>query len=694
MFRVADKNHDTAYSGLVFLIVYIILAVIIMRPIAAYDTFWHLQMGKDLLEQGLSPWIDHYSVRHLGKDIYPVPVMFQTLLYQFVSFLGERAGFYYIRLFYITLMILALWVYFRKIKANATIVFILLPLVVSAVALRIIIRPELFSFVLVVICLVLYLNAQKRLATKEMLAICLLLLFWSSYHSSIIGYIIVFGLFLEKAIDKVIHKDESFRWSQWLLWGLLIFSIGFININSIVGPHFLIGMINTLSDGFGQYIVEYNNTYLTHSTNVLTHVSWILSLYVAIWSLIKKQYGFVFIVVLLTFLSWSMVRMLAVVLIINMCVLALYVTQFLNTSNFLNLRTSVKNVLIIVSVCLSLMTFYFLVEKAQVSVTINDNRTTVQEQRYPVQVADYLKSYQDGGNILNLLQYGGYLLHRLSPDYKVYYDGRSNILYPIEFVKHNDELWRNEKSVDEVVGQYDISYVLRVNSTQTYAFLKKAKNLELSFADDNYLLYSRAGEADYPLINTLLAFPRCSVNSLFQEKFSQGIKNEIERSESLFTDKQYTLKIALQVMKTYLAAENKSDFFSALHFEGRHSDAVRRIVFHMAMQEADKDAVSSLFSSIGLKSHYDILLYSYYLAKNGEYEDAENLAYYFFTLDKVGKVKPTYDKFGILGRTLRILKEHDLIRQFEISYVDELEANLKKINYPFDRELTFDFMCK
>ncbi len=70
MLRGADKNRDIVYSGLVFLIAYIILSIIIMRPVAAYDTFWHLQMGKDLLEQGLSPWVDHYSVSYLGKEIH------------------------------------------------------------------------------------------------------------------------------------------------------------------------------------------------------------------------------------------------------------------------------------------------------------------------------------------------------------------------------------------------------------------------------------------------------------------------------------------------------------------------------------------------------------------------------------------------------------------------------------------------
>ena len=179
----------------------------------------------------------------------------------------------------------ALWVYFRKIKANAYVVFILLPLVVSALSLRIIIRPELFSFILVIICLVLYLNAQKKFATKEMLVICLLLLFWTSYHSPIIGYIIIFGLFLEKAINKILHKDESISWSQWVFWGVLIFSIGFTNLNfnghSIVGPHFLIGMIHTVTDGFAEYIMEYRHSYSAHSTNILTHVSWVLSLYAA-----------------------------------------------------------------------------------------------------------------------------------------------------------------------------------------------------------------------------------------------------------------------------------------------------------------------------------------------------------------------------------------------------------------------------
>ena len=51
-------------------------------------------------------------------------------------------------------------------------------------------------------------------------------------------------------------------------------------------------------------------------------------------------------------------------------------------------------------------------------------------------------------------------------------------------------------------------------------------------------------------------------------------------------------------MKTYLAADDKKEFFNALHFEEKHSDAVRRIAFYIALEEADKDTISDLFALI------------------------------------------------------------------------------------------------
>jgi hypothetical protein len=255
-------------------------------------------------------------------------------------------------------------------------------------------------------------------------------------------------------------------------------------------------------------------------------------------------------------------------------------------------------------------------------------------------------------------------------------------------------LWSSEETVDEVIEQHDINYVLRRNKPEVFDTLRRTKSLELSFADSNYMLFSRTGKAEFPLISTLLVFPQCWSNNIYQNNFSQGIQGEIERSEKLFTDKQYTLKNALELVKAYLAADDKKEYFRTLHFEEKHSDVVQRIALYIAMKDADKDTVSKLAASVGLKNDYDFLLYSYYLARNGEYEDAENLAYYFLALDKAGELYNTYDKLGILARILRMIKEHGQIQQFELSYVEELESILKKTGYPIDEDLSFDFMCK
>ncbi len=344
MLRIDKENYNLLCSLLIFLICYILLALIAMRPIIAFDTFWHLQMGKDLMEGGLSPWVDHYSFSYPGKEISAIPVFFQILVYQFVSIFGEDEGFYFIKLFYITLLMSALFIYFRKIKANAFIIILLLPIIASAINLRLILRPEIFSNVLIVICLLLYLRAQKTFATKEMVFISLLLLFWVNYHAPIIGYIIIFGLFLDKFINKLVHKDESFSWRQWVFWGGVIFSIGFININAqyLVGQHFVLDTINVMSDDFGKYTQEYKQAYLLYSTDMMVHVSWALSIYVAIWSLIKKQYGFVFITILLTYFSWSLSRLVTVVMLVNMCVLALYFSQVTFSKHLVDIRSSVR----------------------------------------------------------------------------------------------------------------------------------------------------------------------------------------------------------------------------------------------------------------------------------------------------------------------------------------------------------------
>lgn len=687
MFHIGNENRQVFYSSLVFLSYYIILAIIATRPVFAFDAYWHLQMGKDLIENGLSPWVDHYSFSYFGKTISTVPVVFQVVLYQFVSFLGESDGFYYIRLFYVTLLLSVLFVYFRKINASGFIVFLLLPLIAYFIHIRLMVRPEIFSYVLMVICLMLYLEARKSFSTRQLIYISLLLLFWVNYHSPVVGYIIVFGLFLDKAINKYIYGDESFTWKFWLLWGCIIFLIGFMRPH---GLHFMVVVLNVMADDFGRFTQEYTDSYTLYSNNIVINISWMLSVYVAIWSFLKKQYGFVFIAVIFTYFSLSTARMITATTLVNLCILALYFSQASYSHHISGIRPFVKKTLLIVSICVSLFAFYSIVIVASESLKKNDDQIVLHEKRYPVQVADFMKQSLEGGNVLNTMQTGGYLLNKLAPDFKVFFDGRTSILYPIDFVIYNQDILDNKEKLNEVIEQYGVKYAVYENTVNNYISLKNNRELSLIFADENYILFAGDEITSFPLTSKLLVFPPC-----WDESWSEQLPQEIELARSLFNDSDYTLRFVVDFLENYLSHQDKKQFFETLKYDELHSDVIRRLAFYFSWHNNNADAAIDSFRAIGLKTEYDILIHAYNLAKDNRFRESENLLYHFYVITKYVKKKYlTYDKMEIMIHTLELLNANNELQRFESAYIGELEEKLIKADYTRGDVLSFDNICK
>ena len=75
-----------------------ILFVTALRNPVDYDGYWHLAMGRDLLEHGLSPFRDHYSFTFNNAEVRSPPWLFQSFLYLCVYLFGEHGGFIAVKL--------------------------------------------------------------------------------------------------------------------------------------------------------------------------------------------------------------------------------------------------------------------------------------------------------------------------------------------------------------------------------------------------------------------------------------------------------------------------------------------------------------------------------------------------------------------------------------------------------------------
>lgn len=700
--NISNKiNTRDIYYFMVFLASACFLVFFAFRPHFSYDGFWHLKMGMDLINHGMSPWIDHYSFTHYGEEIAPVPFIFQILLAVFVSVFGEVYGFQFLKIFYAFFLLLCLHLFFRKIKAPWFIVFLVLPFITYFVHLRYFIRPEIISYVLIVICINLYIRAREDFGAKEMLAICFVIFFWVNYHSPIFGYIIFFGFFLDRAIHKIFHKNESYTWNQWMLWGGTLFMIGFLKPS---GPHVLIETLSLLNSEFGKYTLEYSPSNTLYSMDKIVYFSWVLAFYITVASFLKKQYGFAFITIFLVYFSWSTLRLVVPVAIVHFCVLAYLLSQIAYSWKDLTLDKPIKRVLVLFSAGLSVMAFYTLVRVAEADIKNRPHELQTLEQRYPRLVADYLESFQDGGNMLNSMGLGGFLLYKLAPDFKVFIDGRTNILYPIEFVKINnpiefttyedDYVHVKSDALSNIMKKYDIQYAVYKNTPEKLMSFYGVDKFELNYADENYLLFSEKKEISFPVSSQLMVLPMC-----WNESLSDVVKREVALSEELFADKSYALKYLLRFLDQYISASDKSKYLSELEPGKLKNDSSKRVAAYISMQQKNYEKSIKYFLSYKLHNEYDLLMIAYSLINLEKYSMAEEFLYHFYTKNKgPTKITVAYQKIAIFKSLLENINEKSNLVKFSPDYIKELDGKLKDGNFnngkPIDSIIPYQYVCK
>lgn len=609
MLKLTDKNIRLFFSGFIFLVCYSILIGYCLGPQSSLDTYWHLQMGKDFLENGLSPWTDHYSFTFSGKKINDVPILFQIILATFVSIFGETSGFIIFKISYVTLLLFVIYRFFRQIKAPWFVILVILPILTYFINMRLIIRPDTLSNILIIICLSLYLRARENFTRKELIPICLLMLFWVNYHTPIIGYIIIFGLFLDRAIYKFTSGDATYTWTHWFLWGAFIFFIGFINPSH---NHVLI-LIFSLSTEWYQYLSEYMPAHIVYSKNTMVHLLWIASFWVICWGVLKKHFGLAFIAAVLSYYSWTILRLVPATSLINFCILAYFLSKANYARFFMETRPAIRAMIAISSLSLLAFTlnqiedktFYRLKAIGNYSQHIQDMQQ-ISEKRFPVQISDYLKNFQTGGNILNTFNMGGYLIYALSPDFKVFIDGRTNILYPINFYKHYLKVISDISVLENDIKKYDIQYAIFKNSEKAQRYFSGTDALTINFADENYALFSRKTDTTFPMASKLTLFPMC-----WNNHYSDEVIAENALSESLFQNKKYAIKYILKLLNDYLAHEDKEKFIQSLKTEKLSQDSTKRLAAYLAIEIENYNKAKNIFISINKKESGDLLMISY-----------------------------------------------------------------------------------
>lgn len=599
--------------GGILLITFSALIVTSLRSPVAFDSFWHLQMGRDWLENGLSPWIDHYSFTYNGHNIRNPPVVFQGLLHLAVSQFGLRTGFQIVRFGFFLLTLGATLLILRQMKAPAIIYATVIPVIVFLLQLRTLVRPELFSYTLSIVALMLYFRADNRISTRNLAPMVVLMGVWSFYHSSVVGYVIFFGFFLDCAVAQFESRASAAVWAKWFVWGLLIVAVGFLN------PGFTHSLVQAVT--FPSEWKIYINEYLPPAPFLKSiagiYVITLIALLTPVMAYQQRRFGLLVIWAVLTFSAVTMNRMVTPSAIV---VVMLTAYLFINSKTSYRLSLvggSFKSRIVGFGLLIAIgVTLFSNVERARHF--MKENRALID--RYPVAMVEYMRNRHMSGRIFNIYRMGGYLIYQLTPQFQVYIDGRTGILYPLEHMMRYEEVMRTKSPevLSAELDKYSINQIIWEYSQAKHDLIQEMGGFGLDYMDAKYVLYTR-GASNFPLLGKLLSHPECWHPDMLDE-----LNAERQKMDGILSYRSGLFPFANLVIG-YSNADDGKAFLDTSVEEMEWLNEMRRFAGFRFLETEHYDLVPPVLGGVEIRKPKDYLASALAMIKVGSYEVATQI---------------------------------------------------------------------
>ncbi|OGW41065.1 MAG: hypothetical protein A2Y97_13315 [Nitrospirae bacterium RBG_13_39_12] len=124
---------------------------------------------------------------------------------------------------------------------------------------------------------------------------------------------------------------------------------------------------------------------------------------------------------------------------------------------------------------------------------------TFDAKKLPVDAVQFMKKEKITGNMFNNDEFGDYIIYAAWPEYKVFFDGRSD-MYGVARMKEYIKVARIEQGWDEVLKKYSINWIIyNANSTLSQLLLEK-DDWKLIYADKVANIFVRNAPENQSLI--------------------------------------------------------------------------------------------------------------------------------------------------------------------------------------------------
>jgi len=474
------------------------------------DTGWHLRTGEWILANRRVPNQDIFSYTKAGQPWFAWEWLWDLSF----GWLHQHAGMAAVILASMLVVCCTSVLLFRLVRrecGNPLLAIGVMFLVTGCAAIHWLARPHLFTLLFAVIFYTL-LERVKEGHMRLLWLLPALMLVWTNLHGGFFVGLILIGAYagaeLIRAVFESVAQTRSEALSRavpYLATGAACAFVTFIN------PYFYhlhAHIFEYLTDSY-QYrtIVEFQSFNFHHPVTVFFEPMLLLAFSAAVWSLLRRDYVYVLLILGWAHLALVAVRNIPIFVMVSAVPVARMLQAILeelpasNLANWLRQAAShavqyaaelgetdsIPRFHLASAGAAGLLVALFYAPNAPAKC-----RAEYSAAHYPAKAIEFLKKTGPSETIFTDDVWGGYLIYRLYPSQKVFIDGRSDF-YGTTFNEQYLNVMNVRYDWEKSLGQYHVNTILLPVEAPLAATLKESARWHATY-DDGVAILFRAAE--------------------------------------------------------------------------------------------------------------------------------------------------------------------------------------------------------
>lgn len=502
---IQSKGNELYLSARRLLVFVFMLTIFTLaaRQIIDPDFWWHLRTGQYLVQTRSIPHSDIFSAVFFGKEWIThewLSEVFIYLVYRAVGYGGLIVTFSLILTGGFAIA------YRRSAKRVGHVYVAGAAVLLGALAAGPTwgVRPQVFSFLFASIFLNLLenfqANPQANPQSRAIWWLVPLMALWVNMHAGFaVGIVLVLIVIIGTALDAVLIQRDSLSalWRRVRPLVLVLIGCSVAVLFNPSGVRMYSYPFETLtSQAMMKFIEEWRSPNF-HELMFQPLALLILAVFSAL-ALSRKRIGFVQLL-LLAGTGWTMLRsgrnapffvLVAVPLLAEHgwdWITSQRWGQWLTVPETRSVGADARlkialNVLLLVIAPLTLA-----LVRVQRTVA---NQSTVEAQRFPTAAVEFMRVHQPPQPVYNEYHWGGYLIWKLYPDYRVFIDGRADV-YGDAFFEEFMATHAGESHWQDSLNKYGVRTVLVKPDAALASLLRQAPGWQKIFEDSQAVIFTR-----------------------------------------------------------------------------------------------------------------------------------------------------------------------------------------------------------